>query len=179
MVEIKTEWNEKNLRNYIIYKTFFANTYTLLTFVVLIFCFLGIIATCITMYCLMNMPVFIIMGGAVILFSAGFVGFFVLKINKNVKQSLKESGADSGALGQETALIAEALITIYKNGVPYGIMEWDKVTSISFNDKGGAAYLCTEDGAVFILEYKNITSGTESELKEILKIKDVKLSNKA
>lgn len=179
MVEIKTEWNEENLRKYIMYKTFFANKYTMLSFIVFFICFFAIIATCIAMYCMIQMPVFLIMAGAVLLFAAGFAVFFALKINKNVKQSLKESGAENESPSQETAVLTEALITVFKNGVPYGAMDWDKVTSISFNDKGGAAYLSTEEGALLILEYKNIISGTESELKEMLQIKNVKLSNKA
>lgn len=178
MIEIKTEWNEENLRKYIIYKTFFANKYTMLSFVVFFFCFLAIVATCIAMYCMIKMAVFLIMAGAVVLFSAGFAVFFAIKINKNVKQSLKESKTDAEATEQETAMLTEDLITVYRNGVPYGVMEWDKITSICFNDKCGAAYLSTEDGAVLILEYKNIKSGTESELKEMLQIKNVKLSNK-
>jgi len=178
MIEIKTEWNEENLKKYIMYKTFFENKYTMLSFIVFFICFLAIIVTCVVMYCLIKMPVFLIMAGIVALFSVGFTLFFVLKINKSVKQSLKESGGDLES-GQETVVITDNLITMFKNGIPYGTMEWDKISSISLYDKGGAAYLSTEEGAVLILEYKNILSGTESELKEMLQIKNVKLSNKA
>lgn len=178
MIEVKTEWNEENLKKYIMYKTFFANKYTMLSFTVFFICFAAIIGTCIAMYCMIKMPIFLIMAGLVTLFSAGFTVFFALKINKNVKVSLKESSA-SEVSGQESAVLTEEFIAIFKNGLPYGEMSWDKVVSISFNDKGGAVYLTAEEGAVLILEYKNIIKGTEAELKEMLQIKNVKLSNKA
>ena len=179
MVEIKTEWNKENLKKYIVYKTFFANKYTMLSFIVFFVCFLAIVATCIAMFCMIRMPIFLVMAGIVALFSAAFAVFFTVKINKNVKQSLKESTEGAGENEQETAILTEELITVFKNGLPYGGMEWDKISSISFNDKGGAVYLSTEEGAVLILEYKNIIRGTEAELKEMLQIKNVKLSNKA
>lgn len=178
MIEVKTEWNKENLKKYIMYKTFFENKYTMLSVIVFLICFIAIIGVCAAMYFIIQMPFFLIMAGAVILLTAGFAVLFFYKINKNIKASLKEN-KDTEENAQESTVLTEDSITIIKNGFPYGEMRWDKVASISFNDKGGAAYLSTDEGAVLILEYKNIIKGSERELKEMLQIKNVKLSNKA
>lgn len=176
MIEIKTDWSEENLKKYIMYKFLFSNKFTIAAMAVFGICFAAIAASCITMFAMTESAVFLVMAGAVAVLAAGTVIFFIVKVNKNVKASA-DMGKESSE--NESVILTEDKITVCKNQVPYGEMSWDKISSIDLNEKGKTAYLSTEEGAVLILEYKNIVVGAEKELREMLLIKNVKLSEKA
>ena len=158
------------------YKFFFSNKFTMVSAAVFGVCFAAIAASCAAMFAMTESAVFLILAGAVAVLAAGAVLFFVLKINKNIKASLKDISPSSD---RESVILTENGITVCKNEAPYGELDWEKIISIDLYDKGKAAYLATGEGAVLILEYKNIVRGTEKELREMLLIKNVKLSEKA
>lgn len=175
MIEIKTEWTEENLKRYIMYKFFFSNKFTMVFAAVFGVCFAAIAASCAAMFAMTKSAVFLILVGAVVVLAVGAAAFFVLKVNKNVKASV--SGNPASPEG-ESVILDEDKITVCKNETPFGEISWEKIVSIELYDKGKTAYLATEEGAVLILEYKNIVTGTEKELREMLLIKNVKLSEK-
>lgn len=176
MIEIKTEWTEENLKRYIMYKFFFSNKFTMVFAAVFGVCFAAIAASCAAMFAMTKSAVFLILVGAVVVLAVGVAALFVLKINKNVKASVNGNSASSE---RESVILDEDKITVCKNETPFGEISWEKIVSIELYDKGKTAYLATEEGAVLILEYKNIFTGTEKELREMLLIKNVKLSEKA
>ncbi len=176
MIEIKTEWTEENLKRYIMYKFFFSNKFTMVFAAVFGVCFAAIAASCAAMFAMTKSAVFLILVGAVVVLAVGVAALFVLKINKNVKASVNGNSASSEG---ESVILDEDKITVCKNETPFGEISWEKIVSIELYDKGKTAYLATEEGAVLILEYKNIFTGTEKELREMLLIKNVKLSEKA
>lgn len=176
MIEIKTEWTEENLKRYMMYKFFFSNKFTMLSTVVFGLCFAVISVSCAVMFAMTESAVFLVLVGAVVVLAGGAAAFFVLKINKNVKASVNENSALSE---RESVILDEDKITVCKNETRFGEIGWEKIVSIELYDKGKTAYLATEEGAVLILEYKNIVTGTEKDLREMLLIKNVKLSEKA
>lgn len=176
MIEIKTEWTEENLKRYIMYKFFFSNKFTMVFAAVFGVCFAAIAASCAAMFAMTKSAVFLILVGAVVVLAVGVAALFVLKINKNVKASVNGNSASSE---RESVILDEDKITVCKNETPFGEISWEKIVSIELYDKGKTAYLATEEGAVLILEYKNIVIGAEKELREMLLIKNVKLSEKA
>lgn len=148
----------------------------MLSTVVFGLCFAVISVSCAVMFAMTESAVFLVLVGAVVVLAGGAAAFFVLKINKNVKASVNENSALSE---RESVILDEDKITVCKNETPFGEIGWEKIVSIELYDKGKTAYLATEEGAVLILEYKNIVTGTEKDLREMLLIKNVKLSEKA
>lgn len=176
MIVLKTDWTKENLKKYILFTSFFGNKMTRALLIGFFLCFVMILGTCIAMFFMLDMPLFLILAGVIVLFCAATVLYFSYTIKKNIQSALSGNQGDSETDG---LMITEEKILVCKNGEPVGEIGWDKITSINFNDKDGAAYLLSDGGAVLILEYKNITAGTEKELKELLQIKNVKLPKEA
>ncbi|MBD5104130.1 MAG: hypothetical protein HDT47_04605 [Ruminococcaceae bacterium] len=175
MIQLKIDWNAENLKKYIMYTSFFGNKYAKLSLVFLAVFFAAILGTCISMFCMSKQLIFLILACAAIVFTAAAALLFVFIIKRNIKKSLSGCSEDD----PDNAVITESAILLCKGNEPFGELDWEKITAISFNDKDGAAYLSAEGSSVLILEYKNITFGSEEKLREMLSIKNVKLSNKA
>lgn len=176
MVEVKSEWTEEIIKKYIMYKFLFSGKFTLAAITAFVVCFAVIMIFCITMFVTMKSAAFLVIAIAVALFIAGITAFYIIKVNKTVKSTVKNAKALSE---NQSIILTEDKITVCQNNIPYNETRWDEITSIDINDMGKAAYLSAKNGAVVILEYKNIINGTEKELMEMLLIKNDKLSEKA
>lgn len=175
MVQLKIDWNAENLKKYIMFNSFFGNKYAKLSLVFFGICFALILSTCIAMFCMSGQLIFLILACAAIVFTAAAALLFVFTVKRNIKKSLSVCSEDD----PDNAVITESAILLCKGNEPFGEIDWEKITDISFNDRDNAAYLSAEGSSVLILEYKNITFGSEETLREMLSIKNVKLSKKA
>ena len=175
MVEINTKWTEENLKEYTKYVTFSNGRFSKLVFISLVALYFVVVAGCLALYFSMKLTFALIMTIVFTCFMAACVVFFALTIKDFVKTALKSSENEDF----NGVLISSDNIFICKDQQPIGELEWDKITKIYTNDKAGAIYLCTEENAVLILEFKNIVNGTEKELRETAKEKYDKLSKKA
>lgn len=174
MVQVKIDWNAENLKKYIMFTTFLGNKYAKLSFVLIAVCLVAILGTCIAMFCMSGMPIFLMLACVIIVFAAGFGLLFAFIIKRNIKKSLSGSSEDD----PDNAVITESAILLCKGNEPFGELDWEKITAISFNDRENAVYLSAEGSSVLILEYKNITFGSEETLREMLSIKNAELSKK-
>lgn len=175
MVEIKTKWTEENLKEYTKFVTFSAGKLSKVMFISVLALYFIVVAGCLALYFAMKFTVALVMAIGFTCFLAVCVLFFALTIKDFVKTTLKSSENEEF----DSVLINTENIFICKDQQPIGELEWDKITKIYFNEKCGAVYLSTSENAVLILEYKNIVSGTEQELRETVKKKYDKLSKKA
>ena len=175
MVEINTRWTEENLKEYTKFVTFSKGKFSSLVLVGLVVLYILVVAGCIALFLVMKLTFALVM---VILFTLFMIAcgvFYAITLKDFVKATLK-SGENEEF---NSVLISSDHIFICKYQQPIGELEWDKITKIYLNEKAGAVYLCTEENAVLILEFKNITNGTEQELRETVKEKYDKLSKKA
>lgn len=175
MIQLKINWNAENLKKYIMFTSFFGNKYAKLSLVFFGVCLVMILGTCISMFCMSGQLIFLILACAAIVLTAGTALLFLFIVKRNIKKSLSGCSEDD----PDNAVITDGAILLCKGNEPFGELDWEKITAISFNDKDKAAYLSAEGSSVLILEYKNITFGSEEKLREILSIKNVKLSKKA
>ncbi|MBD5115465.1 MAG: hypothetical protein HDT46_09765 [Ruminococcaceae bacterium] len=175
MIRLKTDWTAENLKKYILFTSFFGNKFAKLALIIFAVCIPAVLVTCIVMFCMIGMPIFLILAGVITVFTVGTVLFFVFTVKGNIKNAL----ASSTESDPDNVVITESAILLCKGNEPFGELDWEKITDISFNDRDKAAYLSAEGGSVLILEYKNITLGSEEKLREMLSIKNVKLSKKA
>lgn len=175
MVEIKTKWTEENLKEYTKYTTFVKGKLSKIMFIALLALYVIVVAGCIALYCMFKYTFALVMAIAFTCFLAACLIFFALTTRDFVKTTLKASENEEF----DSVLINEDNIFICKDGQPIGELEWDKIAKIYNNEKAEAVYLCTAENAVLILEYKNIVSGTEKELKETAEKRYDKLSKKA
>lgn len=175
MVDIKTEWNEQNLKEYVKYSVFLKNKTTRIALIFFPVCCVLIIAFCLTIsfafrYTFALVFVFIIMLLAVV-----YTVFFALTV-KNCTKNILQANSDAEL---NRVMISSEDIIGFNDDEPIGVISWSKMADIYFDEKKQTAYLTTEGNAVLILECKNILSGTAQELKEILGEKRDKLSKKA
>ncbi len=175
MVEVKTQWTEENLKEYTKYVAFSKGQLNKLIFIIISVIYVIVAAGCIAIYCIFQYTFALVMAIAFTCFMALCVVFFILTIRGFVKSTLNSSENEEF----DSVLINDEHIFICKEQQPIGELDWNKITKIYINDKAGAVYLCTEENAVLLLEFKNITGGTEKELREIVKEKYDKLSKKA
>ncbi len=175
MVEINTKWTEENLKEYTRYVTFLKGKLSKLVLIGLVVLYLVVDAGCLALFLAMKLTFALVMAILFTCFMAACAVFFAITIRDFVKTTLKSSENEDF----NGVLINSDHIFICKDQQPIGELEWDKITKIYINEKAGAVYLCTEENAVLILEFKNITNGTEKELREAVKEKYDKLSKKA
>lgn len=175
MVEIKSNWTEENLKEYARFTTFSKGGFSKFMIFALIVLYIVVVVGCLTIYFMMKLIFALIMLIIFTCFLAACGLFFVLTMKDFVKTALKSSENEDF----DSVLINADNIFICKDQQPIGELDWDKITKIHINEKAGAVYLCTEENAVLILEFKNIVTGTEKELRETVKEKYGKLSKKA
>lgn len=175
MVEIKTKWTEENLKDYMRFNIFNKSKLNKYLFIALIVLYVLVVAGCITIYFVLDFsPALIMLLGFTVILAVSFlIYFFILKdFVKTTLKSNKNEVFDSVLLNSSTIIVC-------KDQQPIGELGWGKIAKIYINDKCGAVYLCTEENAILILEFKNIVGGTEQELIETVKEKNDKLSKKA
>ncbi|MDE6724472.1 MAG: hypothetical protein K2J79_02605 [Ruminiclostridium sp.] len=175
MVEINTKWTEKNLKEYTKFVTFSKGKFSKLVLVGLVVLYLVVVTGCLALFFVMELTFALVMAILFTCFMAACGVFYAITLRDFVKSTLKSSENEDF----NSVLINSEHIFICKDQQPIGELEWDKITKIYLNEKVGAVYLCTEENAVLILEFKNITQGTEQELRETVKEKYDKLSKKA
>lgn len=175
MVEVKTQWTEENLKEYTKYVAINKNQLNKFIFIIISVIYVIVTAGCIAIYCIFQYTFALIMAIGFTCFIALCVLFFILSIRGFVKTTLNSNENEEF----DSVLINGEHIFICKDQQPIGELDWSKITKIYINDKAGAVYLCTEDNAVLLLEYKNIVGGTEKELRETVKEKHDQLSKKA
>ena len=175
MVDVKAEWNKQSLKEYVRYTIFLKNKSTkaaLISFAV--FCTL-VFAFCLTIFFIFGYTFAIIFALTIVLLAAAYIVFFAFTIKSAAKNILK-ANADSEL---NRVMISEDDILGFNDDEPMGVINWNKIADIYFNEKEQAAYLTTKGNAVLILECKNILSGTAEELKEIVGAKRNELSKNA
>lgn len=175
MVEIKTKWTEENLKDYtrfIIFNKSKLNKYLYIAMLVL---YVLILAGCLTVYFAMHFDFALIMLLGFTFFLAVCILIYAFILKDFVKTTLKSNENEAF----DSVLINSNNIFICKDQQPIGELDWEQIVKIYINEKCGAVYLCTQENAILILEYKNITGGTQQELIETVKEKNDKLSKKA
>ena len=174
MVDIKTEWTENNLREYVKYTVFLRNKLSMIALIS--FAVLGaiIIALCLTIFFVFDYILALVFAGIIVLFAIGFAAFLKFNINICSKRVLKANTESD----LNRVMISENDIIVFNDDELIGTISWNKMADIYFNEKVQAAYLTTERNAALILECSNILSGTADELKEIIEKKRYELSKK-
>ena len=175
MVDIKTDWTEKNLKEYVKYTVFSKNKFFVIALISFAMFGVLIVALCLTVFFLFKYIFSLVFAGIIVLLEIGFAAFLTLNINSCSKRVLK-ANAESEL---NRVMISEDDIIAFNDDEPIGTISWSKMADIYFNEKVQAAYLTTETNAALILECSNILSGTAEELKEIIGKKRDELSKKA
>lgn len=175
MVDIKTDWNEQNLKEYVKYTVFLRNRTVRLALIFFAACSAFIIAFCLTVFFIFEYIFTLIFAVMILILAIGFAVFFMLNIKSSTKKILK-SNAESEL---NRVMISEDDIICFNDEEPIGTISWSKMADIYFNEKAQTAYLTTERNAALILECSNILSGTSEEFKEIIGKKRDELSKKA
>ncbi len=171
MIQAEIKWTRENLWEFVKYTALKRSKMITAFFIAFLLCFISISAVCFTMY--FTIGSIYALAAAVLLLIMG-VGYLVLLrfILKRSAAKLLESG------GEDTiaCFSKDCILVLDKEGTPTGKLSWDNVDKIYFNDKAGAAYIMTKENAMLLTEYSNIKSGSESELKKLLREKDGELS---
>ena len=175
MVDIKTEWNERNLKEYVKYAVFSKNKTTKIALISFAVCGVLVLAFCLTVFFAFGYTFALIFVLTIVLLAIAYTVFFAFTVKNCTKNILK---ANSETELNRVMISSEDIIG-FNNDEPIGVISWGKMADIHFNEKSQAVYLTTEGNAVLILEYKNILSGTVQELKEIIGAKSDELSKKA
>ena len=175
MVDIKTEWNEQNLKEYVKYTVFQKNKTIRMALIFFAACGAFVIAFCLTVFFVFDYIFTLIFAVTILILAIGFTIFFTFNIKSSTKNILK-ANAESEL---NRVMISEDDIICFNDEEPIGTISWSKMADIYFNEKVQTAYLTTERNAALILECSNILSGTAEELKEIIGKKHDELSKKA
>ena len=175
MVDIRTEWNEQNLKEYVKYTVFSKNKTAKIALISFAVCCVLILVFCLAVFFALGYAFVLIFVLTIVLIAAVYAVFFAFTVKNCTKNILK---ANSDAELNRVMISSEDII-VFNDDEPIGTISWDKMADIYFNEKLQAAYLTTKGNAVLILECKNIVSGTAQELKEIVGAKRDKLSEKA
>ncbi|MDE7281226.1 MAG: hypothetical protein K2N36_05750 [Ruminiclostridium sp.] len=168
MVEINTRWTEENLKEYTKFIAFSKGKLSRLVLAGLAVLYLVVVAGCMALFLVMKLTFALVMAILFTLFMIACGVFYAITLKDFVKATLK-SGENEEF---NSVLISSDHILICKDQQPIGELDWDKIAKIFINEKAGAIYLCTEENAVLILEFRNITKGTEQELREAVKEKN-------
>lgn len=175
MVDIKTEWNEQNLKEYVKYAVFSKNKITKIALISFAACGALVLAFCLTVFFAFGYTFALIFVLVIILLAIAYALFFAFTIRNSAKSILKANLETE----LNRVMISDEDIIGFNYEEPIGTISWDKMADIYFNEKLQTAYLTTKGNAVLILECRNILSGTAQELKEIVGAKRDKLSEKA
>lgn len=175
MVDIKTEWNEQNVKEYIRYMMFLRNKISKLVMIFLTVCCTFTLVFCLISFFAFGYDFTIIFALAIVLIAVAYFVFFALIIKGAAKNILKVNAGSE----LNRVMISEDDILGFNGDDPVGVINWNKMDDIYFNEKTQTVYLTTKKNAVLILECKNILSGTSDELKEIVGAKRDELSKEA
>ena len=175
MVDIKTEWNEQNLKEYVKYAVFSKNKTTKIALISFAVCGVLVLAFCLTVFFAFGYTFALIFVSVIILLAIAYAVFFAFTIKKSTKSILKANLETE----LNRVMISDEDIIGFNDDEPIGTISWDKMADIYFSEKLQTAYLTTKGNAVLILECRSILSGTAQELKEIVGAKRDKLSEKA
>lgn len=175
MVDIKTDWNEQNLKGYVKYTVFLKTKAIRTALIFFAACAAFVLVFCLTVFFVFEYVFTLIFAGTIMLLAIAFAAFFSLNINSSAKKILKAN--EESDLNR--VMISEDDIICFKDEEPIGTVSWSKMADIYFDEKKQTAYLTTERNAALILECSNILSGTADELKEIIGKKRDELSKKA
>lgn len=174
MVDIKTDWNEQNLKEYVKYTVFLRNKTVRTSLIFFVGCGAFTLAFCLIIFFIFNYILTLIFAGTILLLAIGFFAFFSFSIKSSTKKILKVNAGSE----LNRVMISEEDIVCFNDDEPIGTISWSKMTDIYFNEKIQTAYLTTERNAALILECSNILLGTADELKEIIGKKRDELSKK-
>ena len=164
MVDIKTDWNEQNLKEYVKYTIFLRNKTSKIALISFAVCGALILAMCIAVFFVFSYVYALIFALIIVLLAVSYAVFFAINIKSCTNRILK-SNAESEL---NRVMISEDDIICFDGDEPVGTISWSKMADIYFSEKAQAAYLTTKGNAVLILECKNILSGTDDELKEVI-----------
>ena len=164
MVDIKTDWNEQNLKEYVKYSLFLRNKIAKIALISFAICSAFILALCIIAFFALDYSFALVFAVVILLIAVGYIVFFVFNINSCTKSILK---ANAGSELNRVMISSDDII-FFNDDEPVGTVNWNKMADIYFSEKAQTAYLTTKGNAVLILECKNILSGTADELKEII-----------
>ena len=174
MVDIKADWNERNLKEYVKY-TISKNKISKISLLFFTICSVFILVFCLTAFFAFKYVFALVFALVIVLIAAGYVVFFAVSI-KRFTQSMLKANAEPEL---NRIMISDDDILCFNGDEPIGTLSWSKMADIYFNEKEQAAYLTSKGNAVLILECKNILSGTSDELKEIIRKKRDELSKEA
>lgn len=172
MVEVKIEWSEKSLKEYCKFNIFRKTKRTLIAIVTLVLIYILILTACIVLFAAFNFSQGLILAAMITVFW-GAGALFLRSIMNSMVQKAMEDNKDNPA---ESVVLGEHSILVCRDGNPVGEIRWEKITGVYFNDKAEAVYLNTKEGAVLMLEKKNIVSGSMEELSKIAKEKQRELT---
>ncbi|MCM1488801.1 MAG: hypothetical protein NC203_10595 [Firmicutes bacterium] len=175
MVEIKTSWTEENLSEYYKYTIFSSKKLPKILLAVLPIMYLAIVAYCLAVFIRMKYTLTLVFALVMtLIFAVSVIIFF--SMTKSIIRNALKANEDSDF---NRAMVDKDAIILLKDEKPLGELEWDKIKTISLNEKFSAVYLSTDEDALLILESKNIINGSWDSLKEIVREKNDKLSKKA
>lgn len=174
MVDIKADWNERNLKEYVKY-TISKNKISKISLLFFTICSVFILVFCLTAFFAFKYVFALVFALVIVFITAGYVVFFAVSI-KRFTQSMLKANAEPEL---NRIMISDDDILCFNGDEPIGTLSWSKMADIYFNEKEQAAYLTSKGNAVLILECKNILSGTSDELKEIIGKKRDELSKEA
>ena len=175
MVDIKSEWNEENLKEYVKYTIFLRNKISKIALISFAVCGVFIFAVCTAVYFVFSYAFALVFALIIALIAISYVVFFAYNI-KRCTNSILKANAESEL---NRVMISKDDIICFNDDEPVGTISWSKMADIYFNEKEQAAYLTTKGNAVLILECKNIMSGTADELKEVISKKRNELPKEA
>ena len=175
MVDIKTQWNEQNIKEYVRYTVFTRSKAAKIALIAFAVCWVLILSFCLTAFFAFGYDFALVFALMIVVLAVVYTLFFVFTI-KNAAKNILKANAESEL---NRVMISNDDIIGFNNEEPIGTINWNKMADIYFDDKAQTAYLSTEGNAVLILECKNILSGTAEELKDIIGTKRNELSKKA
>lgn len=175
MVEIKTLWSEENLKEYYRFTIFSQRKLPKILLAVFPILYLLMVTICLIVFIQMQISTMLVLA---ILITVGFAISAVI-ILFMIKSVIKETLKANENSEFNKAVISKDAIILFKDEKPLGALDWEKIGKISVNEKASAIYLSAGENEMLILESKNIINGTWESLKEIVKEKYDKLSEKA
>lgn len=173
MIEANINWTKENVWNFIKYNAFTKSKSQKVILITYIVCFFAVIVAGIVAFFIMQEALMLAVGGVAALMMAAYMVIFVLMMKNAAKKILKSNEDDSSSSVQ----LEDERIIVFNDGTPVGQVSWENVGEINLSDT--AAYVITKKNALMLIEYKSLTSGTESELREFLEKKNAELSKKA
>lgn len=175
MVDIRTQWNEHNIKEYVKYMVFLKNKPSKIALISFAVCAALVFVFCLIVFFVFYYAFALIFALAILFLAAAYTLSFTFIIKRSTKNILK-ANAESEL---NRVMISKDDIIVFNDEEPVGTISWSRIADIYFNEKTQTAYLTSEGNAVLVLECKNILSGTAEELKDIIGAKRNELSKKA